>query len=115
MLHRNLKFRSMKQGKLDMTKQEMARLYINILGISDLKGIGMGEFNSDDHYICYVDKNPLEGMEYLIINERIRNEVFGYNLKKDRIISVCFQGKPLNITVIQVCTPTTNAEEAEVE
>ena len=115
MLHRNLKFRSMKQGKLDMTKQEMARLYINILGISDLKGIGMGEFNSDDHYICYVDKNPLEGMEYLIINERIRNAVFGYNLKKDRIISVCFQGKPLNITVIQVYTPTTNAEEAEVE
>ena len=93
MLHRNLKFRSMKQGKLDVTKQELARLYINILGISDLKAIGMGEFNSDDHDICYVDKNPLEGMEYIIINERIRNAVFRYNLKNDRIISVCFQGK----------------------
>ena len=59
-----MKFRSMKQSKLDVTKQEMARLNINVLGISEQKGRRMGEFNSDDHYIYYMDKNPLEEMEY---------------------------------------------------
>ena len=74
----------------------------------------MGEFNSDDHYIYYVGKNPLEEMEY-IVNKRVWNAVLGCNLKNDRMISVRFQGKPFNITVIQVYAPATNAEEVEIE
>ena len=103
--------RSMNQGK-----QKMARVNIDILGISELKWTGMGEFNSDDHYICYCGQESLRrnGVA-LIVNKRVRNAVLGCNLKNDRMISVHFQGKPLNITVIQVYAPTTNAEEAEVE
>ena len=76
--------------------------------------MGMGEFNSDDHYVYYCGQEPLtrNGIA-LIINKRVRNAVLGYNLRNNRMISVCFQGKPFNITVIQVCAPTTNAEEAE--
>ena len=106
----------MNQSKLEVAKQEMARVSINILGISELKWIRMGEFNSDDHYIYY------RGQEYLrrngiaiIVNKRVQNAVLGCNLKKDRMISVRFQGKPFNITVIQVYAPNSNAEEAEVE
>ena len=106
----------MNQGKLEVVKQEMARVNINILGISELKWTGMGEFNSDDHYIYYCGLKSLRrnGVA-LIVNKRVWNEVFGYNLKNDRMISVHFQGKPFNITVIQVYAPITNAEEAEVE
>ena len=99
-----------------MVKQEMARVNIDILEISELKWTGMGEFNSDDHYIYYCGQESLRrnGVA-IIVNKRIQNAVLGYNLKNDRMISVRFQGKPFNITVIQVYAPTSMAEEAEVE
>ena len=106
----------MNQGKLEVVKQEMARVNINILGISEPKWTGMGEFNSDDHYIYYCGQESLrrKGVAF-IVNRRVRNEVIGCNLKYDRMISVRFQGKPFNTTVIQVYVPTSNAEEAGVE
>ena len=106
----------MNQGKLEMVKQEMARLNINILGISKLKWTGMGEFNSDDHYIYYCGQESLRrnGVA-LIVNRRVQNAVLGCSLKNDRMISVRFQGKPFIITVIQVYALTSNSEEAEVE
>ena len=95
---------------------EMARVNVDILGISKLKWTGMGEFNSDDHYIYYWGKETLRRNGVAImINIRVWNAVLGCNLKNDRIISVRFQGKPFNITVIQLYAPTSNAEEAEVE
>ena len=106
----------MNQGKLEVVKQEMARVNIDILGISELKWTGMGEFNSDDHYIYYCGQESLRRNGVAImVNKRARNAVLGCNLKNNRMISVHFQGKPFNITVIQVYAPTTNAEEAEVE
>ena len=106
----------MNQGKLDMVTQEMPRVNINISGISELKWTGMHKFNSDDHYIYYCGKEShrRNGVA-LIVNRRVRNAVLGCNLKNNRMISVRFQGKPLNITVIQVCALTSNAEEAEAE
>ena len=106
----------MNQGKLEVVKQEMTRVNIDILGISELRWTGMVEFNSDDHYIYYCGQKSLRrnGVA-LIVNKRVRNAVLGCNLKNDRMISVRFQGKPVNITVIQVYAPTSNAEEAEVE
>ena len=102
--------------ELDVVKQEMARLNINILRISELKWTGMGEFNSDDHYIYYCGQESLRRTGVAImVNKRVRNAVLGCSLKNDRMISVCFQGKPFNIIVIQVYAPTSNAEEAEVE
>ena len=94
----------------------MARVNVNILGISELKWTGMGEFNSDDHYIYYCGQESLRrnGVA-LIVNKRVQNKVFGSNLKNDKMISVCLQGNPFNITVNQVYAPTSNAEEAEVE
>ena len=87
-----------------------------ILGISELKWIGMGEFNSDDHYIYYCEQGSLRRNGVgLILNKRVWNAVLGCNLKNDWMISVCFQGKPFSITVIQVYSPTSIAEEAEVE
>ena len=90
--------------------------HINILGISELKWTGMGEFNSDDHNMYYCGQESLRrnGVA-LIVNKRVPNAVLGYNLKNDRMISVRFQGKPFYITVIQVNASTSNAEEAEVE
>ena len=115
-MHRNLECQVHEQGKLEVLKQEMARVNINILGISELKRTGMGEFNSDDHYIYYCGQESLRRNGVAImVNKRVQNEVLGYNLKNDRIMSVCFQGKPFNITVIQVYAPISNAEEAEVE
>ena len=106
----------MNQGKLEVVKQEMTRVNIDILGISELKWTGMGEFNSDDHYIYYCGQESLRRNGVAImVNKRVRNAVLGYNLKNNRTISIHFQGKPFNITVIQVYTPTSNAEEAEVE
>ena len=107
----------MNQGKLEMVKQEMARVKVDILGLSELKWTGMGEFNSDDHYIYYCGQESLRRNGVAImVNKRVRNAVLGCNLKNDdRMISVRFQGKPFNITVIQVYAPTSNAEEAEVE
>ena len=94
----------MNQGKLEVVKQEIA------------KWTGMGEFNSDDHYIYYCRQESLRRNGVAImVNKRVRNAALGYNLKNDRMGSVCFQGKPFNITVIQVYAPTSNAEGAEVE
>ena len=108
--------RSMNQGKLEVVKQEMARVNVDILRISELKWIRMGEFNSDDHYIYYCRQESLRRNGVAImVNKRVRNAVFGCNLKNDRMISVCFQGKPFSIMVIQVYAPTSNVEEAEVE
>ena len=107
---------SMNQGKLEVVKQEMARMNIDILGISELKWTGKGEFNSDDHYIYYCgQKSHRRNGVAFIVNRRVRITVPGCNLKNDRMICVHFQGKSFNITVIQVYAPTSNAEEAEVE
>ena len=106
----------MNQGKLEVVKQEMARVNVDILGISELKWTGMGEFNSDDQYICYCGQDSLrKNGVAIMVNKRVRHAVLGCNLKNNRMISVRFQGKPFNITVIQVYAPTSNAEEAEVE
>ena len=89
---------------------------VDILGISELKWTGMGELNSDDHYIynCGQESLRRNGVA-IMVNKRVRNAVLGCNLKNDRMISVHFQGEPFNITVIQVYVPASNAEEAEVE
>ena len=103
--------RSMNQGKLEVVKQEMARVNIYILGIRELKWTGMGEFNSDDHYIynCGQESLRRNGVP-IIVNKRVQNAVLGCNLKNDRIISVRFQGKPFNIIIIQAYAPTSNTE-----
>ena len=108
--------RSMNQGKLEVVKQEMARVNVNILGISELKWTGMGEFNSDDHYInyCRQESNRRNGVT-IILNKRVQNSVLGLSLKNDRMISVYLQTKPFNITLIQIYALTSNAEEAEDE
>ena len=104
----------MNQGKLEVVKQEMARVKINILGISELKWTGMCEFNSDDYYIYYCGQESLRRNGVAImVNTRVRNAVLGCNLKYDTMISFRFQGKPFNITVIQVYAPT--SKETEVE
>ena len=106
----------MSQDKLEVVKQEKTRVNINILGISELRWTGMGEFNSDGHYIYYCRQESLRRNGLAIMNnKRVWNSVLGCNLKNDRMISVQFQGKPFNITVIQVYAPTSNAEEAEIE
>ena len=106
----------MNQGKLKVVKQEMARVNIDILGISELQWTGMGEFNSDDHYIYYCGQESLRrnGVA-IIVYKRLRNAVLGCNLKNDRLISARFQGKQFNITVIQVHVPISNTEEDEFE
>ena len=106
----------MNQGKLDMIKQKMVKVNIDTLGISELKRTGMGELNSGDHYIYNCGQESLRRKEVaLTVNESVQTAVLGCNLKNDRMISVRFQGKPFTTTVIQVCAPTSNAEEAEVE
>ena len=103
-------------SKLEVVRQEMARVNVDILGISKIKWTGMGEFNSDDHYIyCCGQESLRRNGIAIIVNKRVQNAVLGCNLKNDRMISVHFQGKPFNITVIQVYVLTNNAEEAEVE
>ena len=108
--------RSMNQGKLEVVKQEMARVNIDIVGISELRWTGMGEFNSDDHYMYYCGQESLRrnGVA-LIVNKKIWNAALECNLKNDRMILVSFQGKSCNITVIQVYAPATKIKEAEVE
>ena len=106
----------MNQGKLEVVKQDMARVNIDILRISELKWTAMGEFNSDDHFIYYCGQESLRRNGIAImVNKRVQNAIFGCNLKNDRMISVHFQGKPFNITVIQAYAPTSNAEEAEIK
>ena len=96
---------------MEVVKQEMARVNVDILGIRELKWIGMGEFNSDDHYISYCGQESLRRNGVTIIdNKRVQNAVLGCNLKNDRMVSVGFQGKLFNIMVIQVYAPTSNAE-----
>ena len=103
--------RSTNQDKLDMVKQETVRLNIDILGIRELKWMGMGKFNSEDNYIYYCgqESRRRNGVT-LIVNKRVQNAVLGFDLKNDRMILVHFQGKPFNITAIQVYAPTTDAE-----
>ena len=107
----------MNQGKLEMVKQEMARVNVDILGaISELKWTGMGEFNSDDHYIYYCGQESFRRNGVAImVNERVQNAVLGSNLKNDRMIFVHLQSKPFNTMVIQVYAPTSNAEEVEIK
>ena len=106
----------MNQDKLEVVKQEMARVNISILGISKLKWTGMGEFNSDDHCIYYCGQESLrKNGVAIMVNKRVRNAVLVCNLKNDRMISVYFQGQLFNITVIQVYAPKSNTEEAEGE
>ena len=106
----------MNQGKLEVVKQEMARVNVDILGISELKWTGMGEFNSDDHYIYYFGQESLRRNRVgIIVNKRVQNVVLGCNLKNDRMISIHFQSEAFSIIVIQVSAPNSNSEEAEVE
>ena len=96
----------MSQVKLEVVKQEMARVYVNILGISELKWTGMGEFNSDDHYIYYCGQESLRrNGVVIIVNKKVRNAVLGCSLTNDRMISLCFQGKPFHITMIKQTSP----------
>ena len=109
-------FRSVNQGKLEVVKQEMARVNIDILGISKLNWTGMGEFNSDNHDSYYCGQEPLTSNRVaIIVNKRVQKAVLGYNLKNDRMNSVHFQGKPGTLTVIHIYAPTSNAEEADLE
>ena len=106
----------MNQCKLEVIKQEMERVNIDILRTSKLKWTGMGEFNSDDHYIYYYGQESLRRNGIAIrVNKRVQNAILGCNLKNGRMISVRFQGKPFNITVIQVYTPTNNTKEVVIE
>ena len=90
----------MNQGKLEVVNKETARVNIDVLGISELKWTGMGEFHSDDHYINYCGQESLRrNGEDIMVNKRVQNAVLGCNLKNDRLISVHFQGKPFNIRV----------------
>ena len=103
----------MNQGKLEVVKQEMARVNVDILGISELRWTGIGEFNSANGH-CGQESLRRNGVA-IIVNKTVQNAILGYNLKNDRMITVRFQGKPFNIMVIQVYALTSNAEEAEVE
>ena len=118
-MHRNLQCQVHDQGKLEVVKEEIARVNVNILGISDLKWTGMGEFNSDDHCIYYCGQESLRINEVAImVNIKSQNtwmQVLGCNLKNDKMISVCFQSKPFNIVVFKVYAPASNSEEAKVE
>ena len=106
----------MNQGKLEVVKQEMARVNVDILVIGKLKWTGMGEFNSDDHYIYYCGQESLRRNGVAImVNKRVRNAVLGCNFKNDTMIAVHFQCKSFNIMVIQVYPSTSNTEETEVE
>ena len=104
------------QGKLEVVKQKMGRVNVDILGISEIKWTGILEFNSDDHYIYYCGQefHKRNGVA-ITVYKRTQNAVLGCNLRNNRMISVCFQGKPSNITIIQVYAPTSNAEEAKAE
>ena len=104
------------EDKLEVVKQEMARVNVDILGISELRWTGKDEFDSHDHYIYYCGQETLRrnGVA-IIVNKRVQNAVLECNLKNDRVNSVHFQGKPFNITVIQVYDLTSNIEEAEIE
>ena len=106
----------MNQGKFEVVKQEMARVNVDILGISELRWTGMGEFNSNDHYIYYCGhESLLRNGVAIMVNKRVQNAVPGCSLKNNRLISVHFQGKSFNTVVIQVYALTSNTEEGKVE
>ena len=107
--------RSMNQGKLEVVKQEKVRLNVDVLGINELKWIGTGEINSDDHYIYYCGQERRRNEIAIVDIKRVLNTRLGCSLKNDRMISVHFQDKKFNIMVIQVCSPTGNAKDPEVE
>ena len=115
-LHRNLECQVHESSQIESGQTRDARVNIDILGIRELKWTGMGEFNSDDHYIysCGQESLRRNGVA-IMVNKRVQNAVLGGNLKNDRMISACFQGKSFSITVIQVYDLTSNAEEAKVE
>ena len=105
----------MNQGKLEVVKQEMARVNVDILGLGKLRWTGMGEFNSDDHYVYYCGQESLRRNGVAImVHKSVQNAVLGCNLKNNRMISVRFQGKPFNVTVIQAYDPTSNAEDMKL-
>ena len=110
-MHRNLECQVHESRQIEVVKQEMARVNVDILGISKLKWTGMGEFNSDDHdiYCCGQESLRRNGVA-IMVKKRVRNAVLECNLKNDRMISVRFQGKPFHITLIQVYATTSNAE-----
>ena len=115
-MHRNLECQVHESRQIGSGQIRDGKSELDILGISELKWTGMGAFNSDDHYIYYCGQESLRRNGVAImVNQRVQNAVLGCNLKNDRMISVHFQGKPFNITVIQVYAPTINAEEVEVE
>ena len=106
----------MNQSKLNVEKQEMTGMHMDILGINELKWTRRGKFNSDDHYIYYCwQESSRRNRVALTVNERVQNAVLGCNLKNDRTVLVCFHGKPFNITVNLVYAPTANAKEAEFD
>ena len=105
----------MNQGKLEVVKQEMARVKVDILGISELKWTGMGVFNIDDHYMYYCGQESFRRNGVALIVNKYSKMQYLDAISKTTEWSICFQGKPFNITVIQVYAPTSNAEEAEVE
>ena len=107
--------RSMNKGELEVVKQEMARVKIDILEIRELEWTRIGEFNSDDHYIYYCGQESIRRNRVtLIVNRRVQNAVLGCSLENDRMLSVLFEGKAFNMTAIQVYAPTVNTKEAEV-
>ena len=115
-MHRNLECQVHESRQIGSGQTGDGKSDIDILGMSELRWTGMGEFNSDDHYIYYCRQESLRRNGVAImVNKRVRNAVLGCNLTNNRMISVRFQVKPFNITVIQVYAPTSNAEEAEVE
>ena len=115
-MHRNLECQVHESRQIGSGQTGDGKSDVNILEISKLRWTGMGEFNSDDHYIYYCGQESLRRNGVAImVNKRVQNALLGCNLKNNRMISICFQGKPLSITVIQVYAPTSNAEEAEVE
>ena len=115
-MHRNLECQVHESRQIGSGQTGDGKSELNILGISKLKWTGMGEFYSDDQYVYHCGQESLRRNGVAImVNKRVRNAVLGCSLKNDRMISVRFQGKPFNITVIQVYAPTSNAEEAEVE
>ena len=116
-VHGIFQARVLKWGAIaEIVKQEMARVNIDILGIQELKWTGMGKFNSNDHYIYYYGQESLrKNGASIIVNKRVQNAVLGCYLKNDRMISVHFQGKPFDITEIQVYDPITNSEDSEAE
>ena len=114
-MHRNLECQVHESRQIEVVKQEMARVNVDILGISELKWTRMGEFNSNYDYIYCGQESLRRNGVAIMVNKRVRNAVLGCNLRNDRMISVRHQGKPFNITVIQFYVPTSNTEEAEVE